>query len=305
VAQLETATAVFRQWDNSFGGGLRRKAVVGQLNEVSGLLAGPFRSDEVARRLFAAVADLAQLAGWMSYDLHMHATAQRYYLLGMHLARDAEDRPQVARLVYCLARQMIELGRYADALELAEAGLYVLRRGLLPKPAAMLHVIVARAQAGMGSPRDCHRALGTAQEVFSRGGAGADPAWCGFFDEGELCGLVGVTLRDLALCDPARSPEHAASARPWIERAISARPDEYLRSRVMDIDVLAVTLVLLGEHDAAVSAIAAAASQAPEVASSRLAGRLARTAGLARQRFPRSGDMRELGERVMALSSTV
>jgi hypothetical protein len=73
----------------------------------------------------------------------------------------------------------------------------------------------------------------------------------------------------------------------------------------MDTDVLAVTLVLLGEHDEAVSAIAATASQAPEVASSRLADRLTRTVGLARQRFPRSGDVRDLGEQVMALSSTV
>jgi hypothetical protein len=305
VAQIETATGVFRQWDNEFGGGLRRKAVVGQLNEVSALLAGPFGSGQVARRLLSAVADLAQLAGWMSYDLHMQATAQRYCLLGMHVARDAGDRPQVARLVYCLAPQMIELGRYADALDLAEAGLYVLRRQALPKPAAMLHIIVARAHAGMASPRECHRALGTAQEVFGHGGTGADPAWCAFFDEGELCGLVGVALRDLALCDPGRAAEHAAVARPWIERAITGRPDGYLRSKVMDTDGLAVTMVLLGEHDEAVSRIAAALPAARGVASSRLADRLARTVGLARQRFPGSPEVAGLGEQVMALSATV
>ena len=73
---------------------MRRKAVVGQLTEAAELLRGPFQDDRVARRLFSAVADLAQLAGWMSYDLQLHATAQRYFLLGMHLAKDAGDRPR-------------------------------------------------------------------------------------------------------------------------------------------------------------------------------------------------------------------
>lgn len=64
--QVETVTAVFRSWDNAYGGGLRRKAVVGQLAEVSSLLAGPFASMQAVRRLYSAAADLAQLAGWMS-----------------------------------------------------------------------------------------------------------------------------------------------------------------------------------------------------------------------------------------------
>jgi hypothetical protein len=41
VKQVEAATAIFRSWDNQYGGGLRRKAVVGQLSEVVGLLRGP------------------------------------------------------------------------------------------------------------------------------------------------------------------------------------------------------------------------------------------------------------------------
>jgi transcriptional regulator with XRE-family HTH domain len=68
VAQVETATSVFRQWDNEFGGGLRRKAVVGQLSEVTALLAGPFSDEQAGRRLFAAVADLAQLARFSSAE---------------------------------------------------------------------------------------------------------------------------------------------------------------------------------------------------------------------------------------------
>jgi hypothetical protein len=221
----------------------------------------------------------------------------------MHLARDAGDRAQVARLVYCLARQMIDLGRYQDALDLAEAGLYGLRRHLVAKPAAMLHVIVARAHAGIGAAGPCQRSLGTAQEAFTRDDAAPEPAWCGFFDEGELCGLVGVTLRDLALSDRGRAARHAAAARPWIEGAIGGRPAQYARSKVMDIDGLAVTGLLLGEHDDAITAITTAVSMAEAVSSARVTERLRRTVALARQRFPASPDVEGLSEQVRALAA--
>ena len=173
--QVEVATAVFRSWDNAYGGGLRRKAVIGQLAEVTSLLGGPFTSEQAARRLYSAAADLAQLAGWMSWDLQLHATAQHYYLLALALARDAGDRPQVARLMYCLARQQIDLGRPGEALELAAAGAYAIRRTSSPKASALLHIAQARAYACLGEERDCRAALRAAQETYARDGAGGRP----------------------------------------------------------------------------------------------------------------------------------
>jgi hypothetical protein len=300
VAQLQATTTVFRQWDNEFGGGLRRRAVVGQLSEAADLLGGPFRNEQVGRLLFSAVVDLAQLAGWMSFDLEMQSTAQRYFVLGARLARDAGDRAQVARLLYCLARQMVDLGRQRDALDLAQAGLYAIRRGPAPKATAMLHAIEARAYACMGEAKQCHRALGVAQDAFSRSGASTDPAWSEFFDEGELCGLVGVTLRDLALSDPGHVRRHAGDARQWIERAVSQRPPVFLRSKVLDMDGLAVTALLLGEPEAAADLVISAASLARDVTSARVTSRLRRTVVLARQRFPDAPGVADLGEHVEA-----
>ena len=48
---LESTTAMFRQWDAQCGGGLRRKAVVGQLHEVTDLLQEP-QPAATAQRLF-------------------------------------------------------------------------------------------------------------------------------------------------------------------------------------------------------------------------------------------------------------
>ena len=301
VAQIAAAIEVFRRWDNEFGGGLRRKAVVGQLSDVAGLLGGPFHSEPVGRQLYSAVADLAQLAGWMSYDLQLHATAQRYFLLGMHLAKDAGDRPQVARMLYCLARQMIDLNHPREALDLAQTGVYAIRRASTPKTMAMLQIIEARAHACMGAPVECQRALDQAQETFAQAGTDTDPAWCAFFGVGELYGLIGVALRDLAIADAEHARIYAERARPWIQRAIEHRPGHYVRSRVMDIDALAAVSALLGDAEATAAATTTAISMAGAVTSARVTTRLRRTAQLARQRFPGSGAMNELSERVRAL----
>jgi hypothetical protein len=301
VALVGQATDTFRRWDNEFGGGLRRKAVIGQLNEAASLLGGPFRDEKVGRQFFSAVADLAQLAGWMSYDLELHTTAQRYFLLGTHLARDAGDRPQVARMLYCLTRQMIDLGRFREALDLAQTGVYAIRRSATPKTTALLLIVEARAYAGMGSVSECHHALDMARDAFFRAGADTDPAWCAFFNEGELYGLLGVALRDLALSDAGKPESYAAEARPWLERAIELRPRNFLRSRVMDMDSLAVVDVLLGEPESAATAAFRALSMAAQVNSSRVINRLQRTTQLAQTRFPKVAAINELTDRTREL----
>jgi len=155
----------------------------------------------------------------------------------------------------------------------------------------------------MGQTGDCTRALGAAQDAFARAGQDTDPAWCAFFDEGELYGLLGVTLRDLALADTDHAGSHAADARHWIEQAIQQRPRNFLRSRVMDMDGLAVVNVLLGEPEAAGQAAATAMTMATAVTSARVMSRLRRTAWLAQARFPDASDIGGLRDQVAALPS--
>ncbi|KDN86549.1 hypothetical protein KCH_16450 [Kitasatospora cheerisanensis KCTC 2395] len=96
VAALERSVEVFRAWDASRGGGLQRKAVVGQLNEVGGLLTHHHPA-ALERRLWTVAANLAVLAGWMSHDVGLEPTAQRYFVIAAQAAREADDRPGPAR----------------------------------------------------------------------------------------------------------------------------------------------------------------------------------------------------------------
>lgn len=87
---LERSAILFRRWDASGVGSLRRKAVVGQLNAVAESLSES-HSPAVTRRLFHITAELAQLAGWMAYDQGLRGVAQRYYLLALSACQEAKS----------------------------------------------------------------------------------------------------------------------------------------------------------------------------------------------------------------------
>ncbi len=229
---LESTTVMFRLWDAQCGGGLRRKAVVGQLHEVTDLLQES-HPEPVARRLFKVTAELAELAGWMSYDVGLQPTAQKYFVLALHAAKEAGDRPLGAYVLSSMSRQMIHLGRPDDALELIHLAQYGSRDSATATTQAMLHAMEARAYASLGNAQKCHRAVRMAEDSFTDSRPAEDPDWIRFFSEAELNGENAHSYRDLAYV-AGRSPTYASLARPAMERAVELlrprhRPPAHLR----------------------------------------------------------------------------
>lgn len=300
ITQIEAATQVFRDWDNERGGGLRRKAVVGQLNEVTELLHGPFASETIKKRLFISIADLAQLAGWMSYDAGLHSTAQKYFVLGLHLAKEAGDPLQGARMLYCLARQTIDLGHAQDALELTQLALYGSRRTPAPRVSAMLKIMNARALVNLPDPqvRESEHALESAYDAFDRARPGDDPEWTAFFDEAELAGMSGACYRELAGRDQSQTTTYAPKAEYLIHNAIKLRDSAYLRSHVFDLNGLAETQLLLDQPEQAATTVDRALALSDKVGSRRMACRLHATTRKALQSFPHLPEVKELSEKV-------
>ena len=227
---LESTTVMFRQWDAQCGGGLRRKAVVGQLHEVTDLLQEP-QPAATARRLFRCAAELAELAGWMSYDVGLQPTAQKYFVLALHAAKEAGDKPLGAYVLSSMSRQMIHLGRPDDALELIHLAQYGSRDCATPRTQAMLYAMEARAYANMGQPSKCKRAVRMAEDTFADVGLDDEPEpdWIRFFSEAELNGENAHSFRDLAYV-AGRSPTYASLAEPVMERAVELFGQEDERS---------------------------------------------------------------------------
>ncbi|AZK98122.1 MULTISPECIES: DNA-binding protein NsdB [Streptomyces] len=230
IAALERSVEVFRAWDASRGGGLQRKAVVGQLNEVGGMLA--YRHpDHLQRRLWGVAANLAVLAGWMSHDVGLEPTAQKYFVIAAHAAREGGDRPRAGEALSRAARQMVHLGRPDEALDLMKLAQSGSGDETLPRTRAMLCTIEAWAQASLGQGQAMRRKLGEAEELFvSDRGDVPPPSWMQMFDEADLHGMEALAYRTLAEHEPAA----ATIARGHARKALQLREGGRQRSKIFD-----------------------------------------------------------------------
>lgn len=298
---LQATTAMFRLWDAQCGGGLRRKAVVGQLHEVTDLLQDSHPS-AVSRRLFGVTGELSQLAGWMSYDVGLQPTAQKYFVLALHAAKESGDRPLGSFILSSMARQMIHMGRADDALELVHLAQYGSRDSATARTQAMLYAMEARAFANLGQPDRCHRAVRMAEDCFGDVGAdrtAGEPDWIRFFSEAELNSENAHSYRDLAYV-AGRSPTYAALARPVMERAVELFASDAVHQRSYALNLVGMASVHLLEREP--ERCAARAGQALTVAhnvrSERVNARLRRTVDNAVRDFGGVGEVLEIADRL-------
>ncbi|MFG2697648.1 hypothetical protein [Kitasatospora sp. NPDC048407] len=251
VTALERSVEVFRAWDASRGGGLQRKAVVGQLNEVGGLLTHGHPA-ALERRLWTVAANLAVLAGWMSHDVGLEPTAQRYFVIAAQAAREAEDRPRAAEAVSRAARQMLHLGRADEALELMQLARAGTRPadGALPRTRAMLCTVEAWAHASLGRSDATRRTLGEAEHLFVQEADRPAPGWMQLFDEAEMHGMQALVHRTLAEHDAGAVPLAVHHAQEAVRlRQKTGRE----RSALLDRITLASAHWIAGEPEAAVT----------------------------------------------------
>ncbi|MDF9811629.1 hypothetical protein [Streptomyces sp. SPB162] len=235
IEALERSVEVFRAWDAARGGGLQRKAVVGQLNEVGGMLAY-HHQDHLQRRLWGVAANLAVLAGWMSHDVGLEPTAQKYFVIAAHAAREGGDRPRAGEALSRAARQMVHIGRPDDALDLMKLAKSGSGEQALPRTRAMLQTIEAWAQASMGRGQAMRRTLGEAEDLFaSDKGDVPPPSWMQMFDEADLHGMQALAYRTLAEHDPSA----AAQAQRHAKYALELRAAGRDRSKIFDYISLA------------------------------------------------------------------
>ncbi|HZG06727.1 MAG TPA: hypothetical protein VE546_24705 [Streptomyces sp.] len=294
---LEQTVVMFRTWDAQCGGGLRRKAVVGQLHEVTDLLQDSY-PEPVRRRLFKVTAELSELAGWMSYDIGLQPTAQKYFVLALHAAKEAGDRPLGSYVLSNMSRQMIHLGRPEDALELIHLAQYGSREGATPRTQSMLYAMEARAYANMGRPDKCHRAVRMAEDTFAEAGPGdADPDWIAFFSEAELNAENAHSYRDLAYV-AGRSPAYASLAQPVMEKAVELFGSEcgeegggHQRSYALNLAGMATVHLLQREPEQCAALAGQALDVAKRLRSERVNTRIRKTVASAAREF---GDVAEV-----------
>jgi tetratricopeptide (TPR) repeat protein len=270
MAQIEHAARIFRDWDDQFGGGLRRKAVIGQLNEVADLLQDSYPT-EIRQRLFGAMAQLAETAAIMSWDSGQQALAQRYYVLALRACKPAADVTFAANIMAGMARQLLYLGHFDDALELTRVAQDTAGGHLTPTVRAMLYTREAWAYAKQGRITAFRRATSKAEDALAAAQPSNDPYWISYFDAAELAGTTGGRLLDLAHEHRELADETVAH----IEQAIAVRQPGRLRSSALDQIGLAETRLIQGELEEACRLGHAAVAMAEQTSSDRVRVKLA------------------------------
>ncbi|GAA4694950.1 helix-turn-helix domain-containing protein [Streptomyces youssoufiensis] len=270
VLELEATTRVFRAWDHKYGGGLRRKAVLGQLNEVAAHLADG-QVSSIERRLYQVMAQLAGTAATMAWDSGLQGRAQEYYRLALHSAHAGGDRAFGVNVLAGMARQMLYCRRPGDALELVRIAQQGARFEVGPRVLAMLYSREAWAYAAMGRCRAFQRSMTQAAETLAGADPSKEPYWIAYFDEAELAGVTGGRLLDLARQDPVM---HAEAAAESIQQALEARGAGAGRSFALDTIGLAECRFLMGDVTGAVTATHRAADAAARTQSGRVRERL-------------------------------
>jgi transcriptional regulator with XRE-family HTH domain len=270
-AELESTARKFREWDHKYGGGLRRKAVIGQLAEVSDALKD-HQSGIVEERLFRVMAQLAGMAATMSWDSGMQLKAQDYYKAALRAAHAGGDIEFGTNVLAGMARQMLYRGRPKDAADLVRLAQDGSRGKVGPRVRAMLYTREAWAYAAMGRVTAFRRATMQATEVLHEAGDDDAPYWIAYFDEAELAGVTGGRLLDLARQDPAK---HAEAAAHEIRVALEHRGAEAGRSHALDHIGLAETLFLMGDMTGGIEQTHTAVDAAEQTQSRRVRDLLA------------------------------
>ncbi|MFD9687347.1 Tat pathway signal protein [Kitasatospora sp. NPDC059088] len=244
TSALEAAVVAFTQLESTHGGALHRVAVVGQLSEVARRIRQGVPKT-LRPRVFAATADLAALAGWISHDTGRYATAQRYWSYAIYAAGEAATPGRGAEIVTRMSHQMIYLGRFDDALALLELAAQRADRDGQLRVQALVHSQTGRVHAALGQPDRAARHLDRADELLDQSD-GAAPPWLAYFDAAEHAGARAVSARDLTHLGHRG---HVASVH--FHTALRLRAPGYDRVRAMDQIGLAAALLDEGEPEQA------------------------------------------------------
>lgn len=271
VVQIRAVTEAFRSLDNAYGGGLTREAVIGQLISAASLVEDTTYSEEVGRKLITGIGDLATVAGWMCHDVSMHAAAQRYFLLALQAAKEADAPNLAAHVLGCMARQAGHLGRPGDALELIHLARYGARHTMTPRIGALLYSLEARYNAMMGRLKDFDRAAGQAEAAFADCGPEQDPSWVTYFDTSEYYATLGICHQIIARTS---IPDHARRSIDMIGHALAHRDPSRVRSRAFDYLGLSRAYLAAGELESAEAAGTTALELTGKVSSERVRDRL-------------------------------
>jgi transcriptional regulator with XRE-family HTH domain len=270
VRQVEAATKALRALDYQYGGGFCRDAVEAQLSWGRQMLEST-AAEPVKLKLFVALADLHNLAGWTSFDIGMAETARKHFGRALELAKDGKNDPLVANILYRMGRIYLHYEKSNDALKLFQLGQIAAQESGSELAVAVLCANEAWAYAQMDRPVMAQKLLGRMKDEYSRSDTDNADSWVRFFNDTDVYAMTGTVHTVLA---GRGHTKHAQYAIPALSRAIDRYGDEMARSRSFNLSALAQNHLIEGDIDHGARVGRAAIEAAEHIKSARVKDRM-------------------------------
>lgn len=202
--------AAFADADRRLGGGHARRTLICYADDaVAPLLTGRY-TDAIGRQLFAAVARLCDIAGFMCFDSGRQGLGQRYFITALRMAKTSGDQALGAHILTDMSMQAQHHGHAHEAVALADAGVAAAARSGSGSTLARCHAVQARARALEGDAGGSDHALNQAERALQRAGVRSEPFWASFFTPQQLAAEAMYAAADLHRAGLVR--RHAADA---------------------------------------------------------------------------------------------
>lgn len=262
---LADRTDQLRRLDEAQGGPFTVNWVVHDLRWATRLANEGSYGAATGMRLYGAIAELAQLAGWLYADLGQCALGHRYLLAALRAAKLTDDRSLGAYILSCLSYQLTWCGNGRDALRLIE----IARKGAGDVMAGTVRSLLAtrqaRAHARIGHEFACHRALAEAAQSVETADLAGTPLWSRWVSPAVLVADAGRAQLDLGY--PARAEERLLTGLRQLD-------DEQQRNKLLHHMSVAEARLGQGQIDGAAEATRTALALASAIDSARAHSRL-------------------------------
>jgi hypothetical protein len=173
------------------------------------LLAGSY-SDQIGRELFAAIARLYDIAGFMCFDSDHQGMGQKYFIAALRMAKTSGDQALGAHILTNLSMQAQHQQHAHEAVALADAAVAAAARSGSASTLARCHAVRARALALQGKASDSDDALNQAERALDHAAPGTEPFWITFFTPQQLAAEAMYAAAELRRASLVR--HHAANA---------------------------------------------------------------------------------------------
>ncbi|MEU5434723.1 helix-turn-helix transcriptional regulator [Streptomyces sp. NPDC020719] len=198
--------------------------------------------ERVRRALYALAAEYTTVAAWSCIDARNLDQAQQYLNESTTYAGLSQDGPTEMRVWVNLSMLAYQRRNWPEALAAAQAAQASSAARKDPFFDSLGRVRVALAYATLGDGRGALRALGSAQDSFTKAPELERPRWTAFYGRAELDHLAAVVHNNT---------ERFAHAEAMAHRALARIPPAFRRNRALATAQLALAQLHQGDAEQA------------------------------------------------------